>query len=363
MTTAREVPEPTPGALARAVIDHARALGFHRVGIVPVEPPRRYREYERWLADHHHAGMAYMAAAEHRRARADVRELLPTARSVIVVALAYDHREPSATSDSELRGFVARYARGTDYHIVVRRKLFELAERIGQLAGRPVAARPCVDSAPVLERELAERAGIGFVAKNTMLIAPGIGSYVVLGELLVDIELSPTANNPAGPRCGECTACLDACPTGAFPAAYTLDSSRCISYLTIEHRGAIPTELRSQLGAMIFGCDICQQVCPFNARAPDRTPPDPELRPPTPERAAPDLIALLRMGSSARRRFVDRTALRRVNREQLLRNVCVALGNTGDPRAVDALLQAERDRSPLVREHARWALNKLSAEQ
>lgn len=352
--TARAVTE-----LSRAVIDRALALGFHRVGIAPVEPPRRYGQYKAWLARGYHGGMAYMNAPEHRRARADVRELLPGARSVIVVALAYDHRD---RAPDEGRGFVARYARGTDYHVVVRDKLFRLAQAVSELAGREVGARVCVDSAPVLERELAERAGIGFVAKNTMLIAPGLGSYVVLGELLVEVELEPTANEPAGPRCGECTACLDACPTGAFAQAHVLDARRCISYVTIEHRGAIPLELREAMGTMVFGCDVCQQVCPFNARAPGRTEPAPELTATGQAHAAPDLIALLSIGSAQRRKLVERTALRRVNREQLLRNACVAAGNAGDVRAVDRLRDlADGDRSEVVREHARWALERIES--
>jgi len=257
---------------------------------------------------------------------------------------------------------IARYARGADYHVVMRRKLTALAEAVAAGVGRPVAARACVDSAPLLERDLAEVAGIGFAAKNTMLIAPGLGSYILLGELLLDIAAAPTtALDAAAPRCGSCRACLDACPTGAFVGAHVLDARRCISYLTIEHRGVIDRALRPAMGAMIFGCDICQEVCPFNAAAPDRTPPDPELAPLTDDRGAPDLARLLGLGANQMRRFLDGTALRRANRDQLLRNVCIALGNSGDAAAIPALARALADRSPIVRGHAAWGLGRLGA--
>jgi len=210
----------------------------------------------------------------------------------------------------------------------------------------------------VLEREWAERAGLGFVAKNTMLIAPGLGSYVVLGELLVDAELPATAE-PQKPRCGSCRACLDACPTGAFVDAFVLDARRCISYLTIEHEGVIPRELRAQMGTWVFGCDVCQEVCPFNAGAGEA--PDPLLQPRSTEHALPDLIALAGIGANQLRQLVKRTALRRISREVLLRNVAVALGNTGSPDAVPALVALLANRSALVRAHAIWALGHVGA--
>jgi epoxyqueuosine reductase len=191
-----------------------------------------------------------------------------------------------------------------------------------------------------------------------MLIAPGLGSYVVLGELLVDVDLEITAE-PLKPRCGACRACLDACPTGAFVDAYMLDARKCISYLTIEHQGVIPRELRPQLGTWVFGCDVCQEVCPFNAGT--GTAPDPLLTPRSVEHALPDLIALASKGTNQLRQLVKRTALRRVSREVLLRNVAVALGNTGSPDAIPALAALLADRSPLVRAHAVWALRRLGA--
>jgi epoxyqueuosine reductase len=338
----------------------ARELGFARAAIVPIEAPRRHALYTSWLAAGHAGEMAYLARPDHIAPRADLRALLESARSLVVVALAYDRRDPIQPTapippTDLLRGRIARYARGEDYHLVMRDKLVLLAERIASELGRPVASRPCVDSAPVLEREWAERAGIGFVAKNTMVIAPGAGSYIVLGELLLDIELPTTAPaEPTKPRCGSCRSCLDACPTGAFVDAYTLDARRCISYLTIEHQGVIPRELRHSIGTWVFGCDVCQEVCPFNAGAGE--PHDPLLTPRSVEHALPSLVALATAGTNQMRQLVKRTAMRRVPRAVLLRNVAVALGNTRAPEAVPALVELLANPIALVRAHAAWAL-------
>jgi epoxyqueuosine reductase len=335
----------------------ARELGFARAAIVPIEAPRRHELYESWLGAGRAGEMAYLASPEHTAQRADLRALLGGAAALIVVALAYDRRDP-VPPDRLLRGRIARYARGEDYHLVLRDKLVALADGLARALGRPVASRPCVDSAPVHEREWAERGGLGFIAKNTMLIAPGAGSYVLLGELLVDAPIPPTAPAaPPRPRCGTCRSCLDACPTGAFEGAYVLDARRCISYLTIEHRGPIPRELRPAIGTWVFGCDVCQEVCPFNAGGGE--PHDPRLAPRTLDHALPDLIALAGKGANQLRHFVRRTALRRIPRELLLRNTAVALGNTGAPEALPALAALLDDRAPLVRGHAAWALGRL----
>jgi epoxyqueuosine reductase len=341
------------------VIDLARELGFHRAAIVPIEAPRRHELYASWLAEGMHGEMAYLAESDHISPRNDLRALLAGARALIVVALAYERMDPIPPA-ALLRGRIARYARGEDYHLVMRDKLAVLAGRLAQEHGRPVAARPCVDSAPVLEREWAERGGLGFVAKNTMLIAPGLGSYVVLGELLVDVDLPATApETPPKPRCGSCRACLDACPTQAFRDAYVLDARRCISYLTIEHQGPIPRELRAAIGTWVFGCDVCQEVCPFNAG--EGEPADPLLQPRSVEHALPDLVALAARGANQLRQLVRRTAMRRVRHEVLLRNVAVALGNTGSQDAIPALVALLSHRSPLVRSHAAWSLGQLGA--
>ncbi len=348
----------TPEALGALIAGEAKRLGFHRVGIIPIEAPRRLRAYEEWLAKGYHGEMGYMARPDHVTGRRDPRALLPEAKTLVAVALAHDPGPPGTVPAERLRGAIARYARGGDYHRVMKEKLRALADAIAESVGEPVAARPCVDTAPLLERDAAERAGLGFTGKNTMLIAPGLGSYVMLGELLLATEAAVAPPPPPKTRCGSCRACLDACPTGAFADEFVLDARRCISYLTIEHRGPIPRELRPALGSWIFGCDICQQVCPYNAAAPHRTEPAPELAPAS-DREAPDLIALLGQSGNQYKRWVKGTALERARRPQFLRNVCVALGNLGDRRAADALERALGDRSPLVRGHAAWALGRL----
>jgi len=352
----------SPTEVTRFLIERARQLGFHRAGVARIDTATRYRAYRRWLAQGRAGSMNYLSAPHQLAARRDLRELAGEAKTVVVVALAYAKHGGDERTGAGPRGVVARYARGDDYHTVLFRKLAELADAVAEQLGRAVASRPCVDSAPVLERDLAEAAGLGFVAKNTMLIAPGLGSYFVLGELLLDVDAEPTPSiDASSPRCGECRACLDACPTGAFDGEYILDARRCISYLTIEHRGVIDRALRPAIGAMIFGCDICQEVCPFNAAAPDRAEPDPELAPATPDRGAPDPAALLGLGANQLRRYLDGTAMRRAHRNQLLRNACIALGNTGDASSIPALEGALADRSELVRGHAAWALGRLGA--
>jgi epoxyqueuosine reductase len=349
----------TPQALRDHVIARARHHGFHRVGVVPVEPGRRIDRYRGWIAAGRHGDMDYLATDVHDAGRADPGTLLSGARTIVVVALAYGKDAPPPPGG--VRGLVARYARGEDYHLVLRDKLLALADDLTAAVGRPVASRVCVDGAPVAERELAERGGLGFVAKNTMVIAPGLGSFVVLGELLVDVDLAPTAPPARDKGCGQCRACLDACPTGAFVDAYVLDARRCISYLTIEHDGPIPLELRPRMGAMIFGCDICQEVCPYNAAAPDRHTPAAELTPRDADHATPDLVALAAAGANQLRQFVKRTALRRVDRRRLLRNVAVALGNSAEARAAPAAIALLAHTEALVRAHAAWAVGELAA--
>jgi epoxyqueuosine reductase len=347
--------------LAARVVDQARQLGFHRAAIVPIDPPVPIDPYTQWLRAGYAGEMTYLEAPEHRACRADPRTLLAEARTMVVVALAHQRDDPHVVSAERLRGRIAKYARSEDYHLVMRDRLGLLAARLSAELGRPVLARSCVDAAPVLERAWAERAGIGFIAKNTMLIAPGLGSHVMLGELLLDVALPAVDEivSPASPRrrCGQCRTCLDACPTQAFVDAYVLDARRCISYLTIEHRGSIPRHLRAAIGSWIFGCDICQDVCPFNAGSGE--PHDPALAAKDLDHALPDLLELAGHRSNQLRRFVRRTSMRRISRDQLLRNVAVALGNSGDARAVAGLIPLLSHRADLVRGHAAWALGQL----
>jgi epoxyqueuosine reductase len=300
--------------------------------------------------------MGYLAG----EARHEPHRLLPQARTLIVVAMPYAGNPAEGSADERRRlpltGQIARYARGADYHSVLKERLRLLADRCAELTGHSVLARPCVDSAPLLEREAARRAGIGFTAKSTLTIAPGLGSYVLLGELLIDLELAP--DQPLARGCGSCTTCLVACPTSAFVDAYTLDARRCISYLTIELKGAIPRALRPLIGRWVFGCDVCQEVCPFNQSRRPR-PTDPALAPHA-RLSEPELVSLLELSASGYRRFVKRSALRRIGRVQLQRNAAVALGNSGLPEAAPPLGRSLAENpSALVRAHAAWALGRL----
>jgi epoxyqueuosine reductase len=354
----QSTPALSAQALATAIRDAALALGFARVGFCPIEPFAQAGEALRsWLERGLHGDMDYLAGEP----RHDPSRLLPQARSLIVVALPYGGEPAGNQRRLPLTGQIARYARGADYHSVLKEKLRQLADQCAELTGRSVLARPCVDSAPLLEREAARRAGIGFTAKSTLTIAPGLGSYVLLGELLLDLELAPDQPLPAR-GCGSCTSCLTACPTSAFLDAYTLDARRCISYLTIEIKGPIPRDLRPLIGDWVFGCDVCQEVCPFNHSRRPR-PHDPELAP-RPHLSAPALVSLLELSAAGYRRFVKRTALRRVGRIQLQRNAAVALGNSGAAAALEPLGRSlATNPSELVRAHVAWALGRLPGSE
>jgi epoxyqueuosine reductase len=283
--------------------------------------------------------------------RLEPEQLLPGAKTVIVCALSYGAARVASAEPG-----VAAYTHGEDYHRVLKARLGELAQRCCDLLGEPLRARICVDSAPLLERAWAERAGVGFIGKSTMAITPGVGTATLLGEILIDAALP--ASEPVDRGCGACTMCLDACPTQAFVGPYVLDARRCISYLTIEHRGSIEPDLRSQMGGHLFGCDVCQRVCPYNA---SRKLPaaDAALRG-RPQVSEMTALNLLEMTSGDYRRLVKGSALSRASRSQLQRNAAIALGNAADSAAVPALLRAlESNRYELVRGHAAWALGRL----
>jgi epoxyqueuosine reductase len=350
-------PKNEHSSLTTAIAAAAVELGFARVGFAPAKRLNAAAVRLRaWLASGYHGELAYLAGPGDR---ADPGALLDGAKTVIAVALSYAPSETPlrrAADGPVLAGSIARYARGEDYHLVMKRKLGELALRIDELVGYPVPSRVCVDTAPLLEHATAHAAGVGFGGKSTLTIVPGLGTYVMLGELIVAIELEPSEPIAAG--CGSCRACLDACPTGAFVSAEVLDARRCISYLTIENQGEIPRELRAKIGTRVFGCDVCQEACPFNA-SPAPRPRAPELEPKR-ELEAVDLERLLALGAADYRKLVKRTALRRVSRATLARNAAVALGNTKNPQASAPLERAlEGDPSELVRSHAAWALGEL----
>ncbi len=334
-------------------------LGFSLCGIAAAQPQAQHAAvYEDWLTAGYHAQMDYLAAENARERRTDLSLTLPGVRTVLTVALPYPN--PTCTSappDGHLRGHIAAYAWGQDYHQLIPPRLNQLAAFLQTRLGLPLAHRAYTDTGPILERAWGQQAGLGWFGKNSCLIHPRSGSAFLLGELLLSAELTPDPPWKAD-RCGSCTRCLDACPTGCISPNRTLDARRCLSYWTIEHKGAIPVQLRPSLGNWVFGCDICQQVCPWNQHAAPSTV-DAAFDF-TPEEAFPDLLDALHLSSVDFNRRFRRTPLSRAKRRGFLRNAAVALGNLGDPAAVPILIQTlEREPEPLVRGHAAWALGQL----
>jgi epoxyqueuosine reductase len=348
-----------PIALAARIKAHAAELGFTLVGITtaaPFEPDLAHTL--RWLDQGFNAGLGWMTEARTRLA-CQPDELLPGAQSLVVIGAAYGGTDPtpSAREPAGPRGHVARYARGADYHDVMKARLDSLATVVREAGGEGSQTRVFVDSSPLPERAAAVRAGLGFVGKNTNLLTARAGSWLLLGAVLTTARLAPDA--PVARDCGRCRLCLDACPTGALPEPFVLDANRCISYLTIEHRGPIPHDLRAGIGGHVFGCDVCQEVCPWN-RA-DRGPGWPEFSSREEEVALPLLSDLLALDDAAFRERYRRTPLWRTKRRGLLRNAAVALGNLGDEASLPALAAALRDPEPLVRGHAAWAIGRIGA--
>ena len=333
-------------------------LGFDRAGISSASPLHdAERAIQARIAAGHMDGLTWFTS-ERAQLATHPQALLPGAQSIVALAASYLGRlEPPASTPGEPRGKIARYAWGADYHDVLKELAHRLVARVEEIAGRRVTARVFVDSSPLAERAVAERAGLGWFGKNTMLLLPGGGSWAFLCEVILDLPLEPDV--PVRKSCGACTRCLDVCPTGALVAPGVLDTPRCISFLTIELRERLPRALRPQMGNWIFGCDDCQEVCPVNRRAlPARIS---ALRAYDVERAYPRLLPLLAMDDAAFRAAYRRTPVLRAKSWGLQRNVCVALGTAGDPAAVPALADALLDpaRHPIVREHAAWALGRV----
>ncbi len=334
--------------------------GFHLARVTTAEPFVGLESVlNARIAAGHLGGLEWFTPERAHIASAPQR-LLPWARSLLVLGVSYYAEAPPIPNDGALRGRVARYAWGADYHDLLRAMMRSLITDIERLAGRPLMAGTLVDTARIVDRAAAARAGLGWYGKNTCIIATrDTGSYLFLAEVPVDLDLEPDA--PLRKSCGTCAACMAACPTHAIPAAYVLDTPRCISYLTIEHRGSVPVELRPKIGNWVFGCDICQEVCPPNRHVLPLAPP--ALQPRNVDDAYPALIPLLTMTvEEYQSRFRGR-AIKRAKREGLARNAAVALGNSGDRAAVPALADAlAHHDAPLVRAHAAWALAQLGGK-
>ncbi len=348
-------------ALAVALKDKARSLGFDLVGITTPDPPEHFEVYRRWVAAGYHGDMHYLATERALARRADPRRILPECESIVVLGMRY----PAPPEDipphpqDHPRGRVAAYAWGADYHDVLPPRLRALVQFLEAQVGHAIPHRVYTDTGPVLERDLAQRAGLGWIGKHGNLIAPRRGSYYLLAEILLGLPLPPDPPFPTD-HCGSCTRCIDACPTQCILPDRTIDARRCLSYLTIENKGPIPLALRPHLGHWVFGCDVCQMVCPWNRRF--ATPEgDPALAP-RPEVPFPDLLADMALTPEAFRRKFKGSPIKRAKRRGYLRNVAVALGNRGDPRAVPVLAAALEDAEPLVRRHAAWALGQLGGD-
>ncbi len=337
--------------LTQAIKNKTRQLGFFLAGVTSCEAPEHFDIYEKWLVAGHHATMDYLASDRNRSRRADPKQILPECKSILVLALPYTPISEIRNQNSEFQ--IASYALGDDYHEVIPPRLQEIVRFIEEQVGFPVPNRYYTDTGPVLERELAQRAGMGWIGKNSMLINPQAGSTFLLAEILLGIELEfdePFTTD----HCGTCTRCIDACPTDCILPNRTIDANRCISFLTIENKGDIPKDLRGKIGNWVFGCDICQQVCPWNRFA---QPADPALEPNIPLPVLTDDLSLT--SPEFNQRF-KRSPIKRAKRRGYLRNLAVAVGNTGSKKALPVLEQAAQDEEPLVREHAQWAMKKIN---
>ena len=340
--------------LLQQIRDWGRELGFQSLGFTGIEL-NQHREYlDKWLAAGYHGEMGWMAGHGDKRSRPEL--LVPGTCTVITARMDYlpNGADPEAVLADPSKAYVSRYALGRDYHKLIRSRLAKLAERIRtELASGEF--RAFVDSAPVLERAIAEQAGMGWIAKNSMLINESAGSWFFLGEIYTDIPL-PHSAPKREKHCGSCSACLEACPTDAFVAPFVLDARRCISYLTIEHKGSIDPELRSKMGNRIYGCDDCQLVCPWNKFASISKEPDFE---PRGELANPDLVSLFAWSKDEFEQRLQGSPIRRIGHERWLRNIAVALGNAETSDSVIGALQARADHpSEIVREHVAWALGR-----
>jgi len=339
------VNSPGPKDLIKA---QARTLGFDDCRVTSAEPPLYVKEFRDWLEQGNHGEMSYLERNAEKRT--DPQRVLPGARSIILLAASYARNE-SSPGDAAV-GVVARYARSADYHDTLAGPLKELSAFVNSLGDPGTRSLWYVDTGPLLERDLGQRAGLGFAGKHTNLINRKLGNWFFISEIVTTLPLVP--DSPEKNRCGTCTRCISACPTGAITGPFQLDARRCISYLTIELKGSIPVELRPALGNRIYGCDDCLEACPWNrfAQASSLLAARKDLQ-------APDLVELLQLDDLGFKRRFAGTPILRTKRRGLLRNVCVALGNVAGAEALPALERAAGDAEPLIAEHARWAIEKI----
>ncbi len=341
----------------------AAQLGFGMLGVIPAKPAQRLGAYLNWVDKEMYGKMGYLARPDRIIRRQDPNVILPNVESIICVGLDYfTLRLPKKVAEDPLRGRISNYAWGVDYHDVMTPRLEELAgwlKTVVQSGEEDVGHRVYVDTGAILERDHAESAGLGFTGKNTMLIRPGFGSWFFLGEILITAKLPPTYFLPKAemPSCGSCTRCLDVCPTDAFIEPYVLDARRCISYLSIELKGEIPAEFRPQMGNWIYGCDICQEVCPFNRFEQETV--EHAFRPGYETYAAPYLETLLQLDPEQFAKTYANSPIKRIKHERLLRNVAIAAGNSGRPELLPSLARLLNSDNELVRSHAEWAVQQL----
>ncbi len=359
--------------------ERAWELGFDDCRVTTARPPDSAGSFQEWLGKKWHGEMGYLERNAHKRI--DPQNVLTEARSIITLAVSYGNEgrvqtvqatesqaQPvSSRLDTQNPAFdtrkacgnsqfaiIARYARFTDYHNTIRERLKDLTDFVNQHGGERTRSLWYVDTGPFLERDLAQRAGLGFIGKHTNLISRKLGNWIFLSEIITTLELEP--DEPEKNRCGTCSRCITACPTEAIRAPFELDARRCISYLTIELKGSIPVELRPLIGNRIYGCDDCLAVCPWNRFAQEGEMMKPHARA---DLATPDLIELLSLDEAGFKKRFEGTPMLRTKRRGLLRNVCVALGNVGDEKALPVLEKAAEDAEQLIAEHARWAIEQI----
>ena len=344
--------------LKQSIKEKVRQLGFFLAGVTLPEPPPHYSTFENWLAQDRHGSMNYLADERSRTRRADPKQILPECKSILVLATPYNPPLPMGEGLGVRDNVkIAAYAQGADYHDILPARMQELVQFIEAQVGGPVKNRWYTDTGPILERDLAQRAGIGWIGKNSMLINPKQGSYFFLSEILLDLELEPDAPFITD-HCGTCTRCIQACPTQCILPDRTLAAQHCISYLTIELKDDIPLELRDKIGDWAFGCDICQMVCPWNRFA---SKGDSAFDAPSTARKTPHtLTEELTLTPQAFNSRFKRTPPQRAKRRGYLRNIAVVLGNIGDMHALPVLQNALNDEEPMIREHAQWAINKIT---